>query len=232
MAFRLVSSLFHRRAALRVTQLTQRHFSAVSLVNTEAPRLYGTTGKLTEALFEYVQKADEELADDQESVLEAVKYDLRHFVTLSSCDAVNEALFDETNDMDQREEFLTSLNEEAKFDETSAEFFHLLLQEGHIDKVDDIAEDFESLYLYSTGVVSAKVTTADPLTDTQKEMLATKVESMLPEDYSFVLEEELDKSILGGMILKVGENVFDCTAKSTIDSYETAIANPQLNVSA
>jgi F-type H+-transporting ATPase subunit delta len=71
------------------------------------------------------------------------------------------------------------------------------------------------------GVITAEVTTAHPLTDTQKAQLAARLATA---GYGRVaLREQVDPSLLGGMTLKIGARLYDTSLKSRLQRLNYAM---------
>ena len=70
-------------------------------------------------------------------------------------------------------------------------------------------------------IIEAEVRTATPLNHTQKEDL----EKRLSEFYSsnVVIREVIDKNILGGVYIKIGEDIIDGTVKGKMKNLKRSV---------
>lgn len=67
----------------------------------------------------------------------------------------------------------------------------------------------------------AVVTAANPLTDAQREQLVAKLSARYGSDIS--LHEDIDSSILGGLVVRVGDDVIDGSVSGKIEKVRTSI---------
>jgi F-type H+-transporting ATPase subunit delta len=83
----------------------------------------------------------------------------------------------------------------------------LLAQKGHLNLLDDIADEFEELAVSKAHRVLARVTTAVPMTDDEKAALRQKLQAELETELEF--DFVVDPAILGGVIVSAGGRVID-----------------------
>lgn len=71
----------------------------------------------------------------------------------------------------------------------------------------DIAYAFQGLYDIEQGIIRGSLTSAKPLTKSQRD----KVKSIVEKDLKtqFIVEEKVDPELIGGFVLKVGDNLYD-----------------------
>ena len=101
------------------------------------------------------------------------------------------------------------------FSREFAEFLLVLIRKDRFDQIEGILEDFiQSMKRYQKiGVVY--ISTADPLEEVQK----NKIEARLLEitDYEvFEMHYIIDESLLGGMVLRIGDRVADKSIKNSL----------------
>jgi F-type H+-transporting ATPase subunit delta len=87
------------------------------------------------------------------------------------------------------------------------EFVKLLLRKKRLFHLRDIFEQFEGLVEEHQGIVRARVTTAVPLRDDETAELVRTLEAGLAKKVRAVTH--VDPSILGGVVVKVGDRVAD-----------------------
>ncbi|EDL03799.1 mCG13557, isoform CRA_e [Mus musculus] len=73
------------------------------------------------------------------------------------------------------------------------------------------------------GEVPCTVTTASPLDDAVLSELKTVLKSFLSPNQILKLEIKTDPSIMGGMIVRIGEKYVDMSAKSKIQKLSKAM---------
>ncbi len=97
-------------------------------------------------------------------------------------------------------------------------FLLLLIDKGRILYLKEKYNQFRQIYLKRHNTVLAKVKSVVPLDESQKQALKIKLE----EKYSktVVMEEELDKSLIGGVLVTVGNEVIDGSIKGRLEELE------------
>ena len=94
--------------------------------------------------------------------------------------------------------------------------FGTLVSNKRVDKLQDVALSYISLYEQDKGTQVAKVTTAVPLNDTLESAILTKVKELTGKEAT--LEVTVDESILGGFILRVGDLQYNASVASQLAS--------------
>ncbi len=67
-----------------------------------------------------------------------------------------------------------------------------------------------------------RVITPFPLTDEQRSLIHARMEKFLKDD-SFSLEEEVDESLIGGVVIFVRDLIIDCSIKTQLGKLKEAI---------
>lgn len=96
------------------------------------------------------------------------------------------------------------------------QFIRLLIETRRTAVLPEIATAYHKLYLAAQGQVEAKVVTAIALEPKELEEIKAKVESMLSK--RVILTTEIDKSILGGFVIKIDNNLIDMSLKTKLDN--------------
>jgi F-type H+-transporting ATPase subunit delta len=100
-------------------------------------------------------------------------------------------------------------------------FVGVLIANRRLSQLPDIAAAFAQKLAERRGQQVAHVTTAFPLTDTQRAQLTAR---LTEAGYSGVkLAETLDRSILGGLIVRIGSRLYDNSLKSKLQRLQFAM---------
>jgi F-type H+-transporting ATPase subunit delta len=91
----------------------------------------------------------------------------------------------------------------------------LLVASRRVDRIDEIVEHFEVLADEAAGRVRARVTTAIPLSEADREKLGADLSARLGKDVRLVAQ--VDPSILGGLLLQVGDRLTDASVAGRLD---------------
>lgn len=90
----------------------------------------------------------------------------------------------------------------------------VLITNRRLGALPQVAQAFGALLAAKRGQQIAEVTTAHPLTDTQRAQVTAR---LTEAGYSGVkLVEAVDPSILGGLVVKIGSRLYDSSIKSKL----------------
>jgi len=84
---------------------------------------------------------------------------------------------------------------------------HLLIQRGRVDIIPDLAQYYGAAVLQERGIVIADVTTAEPLGQSEQQMVQRQLSRMVGKNVQLRLTT--DPSIIGGVIARVGDQLID-----------------------
>ncbi len=106
--------------------------------------------------------------------------------------------------------------------EESMNFLMLLVDKNRIGIFKEIYEIFTSLKNTAQGILVADVITAFPLTKTQETQLTKKLAAVTGKKIQIRKHE--DKSILGGVIVTIGDKRIDGSAAGRLRSLKSTLA--------
>lgn len=101
--------------------------------------------------------------------------------------------------------------------------FNLLLENKRIDILKAVADKYVFLYNQKISKSTATVTTAVPLTPGLEALVITKVKEITGNQVS--LKNEIDKDIIGGFILRVGDLQYDASIKNKLNKLKREFKN-------
>jgi len=101
--------------------------------------------------------------------------------------------------------------------------FHLLFENKRFEIVEEIAIQYNKLFDESNGIEVAKVTTAFPITAE----LETKVLAKIAEfsNKKITIQNIVDPSIIGGFILRVGDQQYNASVASKLNELKREFSN-------
>jgi F-type H+-transporting ATPase subunit delta len=97
----------------------------------------------------------------------------------------------------------------------------LLVDKKRFDHVNEIFEAYTAIYEEYCGILNAKVVSAIPASDTQLTALRTMLER--ETDKTIRLTEVVDPSIIGGLVVYLGDKVIDGSVKFQLESYKKTL---------
>ncbi|WP_305422296.1 F0F1 ATP synthase subunit delta [Photobacterium leiognathi] len=110
---------------------------------------------------------------------------------------------------------------EGLLDEHGQNLIKVMAENGRLNVLSQVAELFHELKEDHERMVTATVTTTEPLTDEQKANLKQALQQKL--NRSVELDCQIDESLVGGMLIKADEMVIDGTLKSSIHRLATSL---------
>jgi F-type H+-transporting ATPase subunit delta len=85
----------------------------------------------------------------------------------------------------------------------------------------DIVTAFAALVAAKRGIITARVSTAHPLTDLQRQQLLAR---LIEAGYGNVnIAETVDQTLLGGMVVSIGARLYDTSLKSRLQRLQFAM---------
>jgi len=103
-------------------------------------------------------------------------------------------------------------------------FLAVLVRKGRGNLLASIAVVFRKLLNRRQGKVEVAVTTAVELTDDQRQNLSSAIASVLGAEP--LLEVRVDKDILGGLVVRVGDDVFDASLAAELKRMKRRLTGP------
>ena len=100
-------------------------------------------------------------------------------------------------------------------------FLKILCERCALNEYEGCLSAFKTLYNQAHGIVEATVTTAVPLDDEQRARMAEKLSAMT--DQQVVLNEKVDESIIGGVLVEMNGQRYDNTLKNRLKSIHSAM---------
>ena len=112
---------------------------------------------------------------------------------------------------------------DKEISETVMNFLMLLVDKKRIGVFNEIYDIFTSLKNKEQGILIADVTTAFPLTKKQQDALIKKLTTLTGRKIK--VRPHKDESILGGLVLKIGDKLIDGSAAGRLRALQTAMRN-------
>lgn len=108
-----------------------------------------------------------------------------------------------------------------RLNQSDRNFLQLLAENKRVSLIPDILTVYSQLQLASLNKVAVLVTTSQALTAAQGLMLQNSLEQKYGGAVD--LNYQIDASLLGGMMLRIGDNVIDGSAKGQLEQLNQSI---------
>ncbi|XP_031273773.1 ATP synthase subunit O, mitochondrial [Pistacia vera] len=180
--------------------------------------LFGGTGNYASALFLAAVKANS---------LEKVETELLDLVEASKrAPTFFQFMKDLAVPADIRVKAINDICAQAKYSETTKNFLVVLAENERLRYVDSIAERFVELTMAHKGEVKVIVTTVIPLPPEEEKDLKETLQDILGIGKKAKVEQKIDPSILGGLVVEFGQKVFDMSIKTRARQMERFLREP------
>ena len=103
----------------------------------------------------------------------------------------------------------------GNIDEDLLSFLLILIEKDRISYIREKLNEMEKIHLERENTLIAVVKTAVPLLENEFETLKENLEKKY--DKKIIMTTQVDKTILGGVFVRVGNDVIDGTVRSKID---------------
>jgi F-type H+-transporting ATPase subunit delta len=162
-----------------------------------------------------------ELADERHE-LDTVAGDLRELRTmLHESTDLGRLLRSPVLSREDQAKAIAALGERAGLSRLTRDFLGIVAGNRRLFAVPAMIEAFLNQLAERRGEVTAEVTTAQPLNDTQQNTLGEQLRRAVGRRVT--IDVKVDPSLLGGMIVKVGSRMIDGSLKSRLHRLQLAM---------
>jgi F-type H+-transporting ATPase subunit delta len=109
-----------------------------------------------------------------------------------------------------------------RLDPQSRNLLRILIANNRIGLIDQVYAAYQNVLNQRMGIVTAEVTTRFEVNETQKRLLAARLETITGSKAKLTFNK--DESILGGMILQVGSTIYDGSLKRQLESIHSRLS--------
>ena len=150
--------------------------------------------------------------------------DLREYLSKdrSLLDFLSSPNIEMTNKRDAVREVFTD-----RFDRLVVEFLVVLVEKGRMSHLEEVIDEFIRLVEAEKGIARATIVTAVPLTAVEKADLADRLATKT--GLTIELEERVDESILGGMIVILHDEIIDGSVRYGLDLLREKLAKVRVH---
>ena len=179
-----------------------------------------TTG-ITTGVAERYASALFELAKEQGQQVQ-VEQDLTRFQAMLADSAdLRRMIMSPAFSADAQSKALTAIADKAGIAGIAGNFLKVLARNRRLFITADVIKNFRLIAARARGEVSADVTSAHPLTDTQMQSLKDQLKASVGRDIT--IQSKVDPSLLGGLVVKVGSRMIDSSLKTKIEQLKIAM---------
>jgi F-type H+-transporting ATPase subunit delta len=123
---------------------------------------------------------------------------------------------------ESKEKLLDELMTKYPVNPVTSNFLHVLLQHNRIGFFQQIFDLYLNLANEHKGVISARVTTAMALSEQEIKKLGERLSAITGKSVS--VEPQMDATLLGGVIVQLGNTIFDGSLKAQLAEMKRRLA--------
>ena len=169
--------------------------------------------RYAEALFQVVEETDstDKLYGELKAVVDIVKEN-KDFSNILRSPLVSK---------EEKKDLITKVFD-GKLSQNMINFLKILADKDRLALLADIEKDFKVLLNEKNNILEGIVITAVPMKEEEVKELQTKLSAKYNK--TVVLENEVDKSVLGGVLVRLGNEEIDGTVKNRLDKMKEQLS--------
>merc|ERR1712212_869416 len=189
-------------------QIRQFSSSAIRHALVKAPiQVYGVEGRYATALFSAASKQNQ---------LDQVEQELVKVSTIIKDPKLSSIVFNPHVKRNVKQQTFHDALAKAKVSTITTNLINVLADNGRLPITGDVITAFGKMMSAHRGEVICTVTTAEPLDAANLAELKVALNGFLQKGETIKLETKSDSSILGGMIVSIGDKYVDMSTKTKI----------------
>ncbi|XP_065107909.1 ATP synthase subunit O, mitochondrial [Paramisgurnus dabryanus] len=192
---------------LQVRQFSTSVIRPVSKLIRPPIQVYGVEGRYATALFSAASK---------QKNLDKVEQELRSVARLIKDPNLSSIMLNPHVKRSVKEKTFVDALTKAKFSPITINLITVLAENGRLTLTPDVITAFSKMMSAHRGEVTCSVTTAQPLDEANLAELKVALNGFLAKGETIKLETKSDASILGGMIVSIGDKYVDMSTKTKI----------------
>lgn len=144
---------------------------------------------------------------------------------ISSNPLLKEVLGNPTIAYDQKQRLLEELVSRTRVRPTTANFLRVLLRNQRLTEISEVNRRFAEIMDARSGVASAFITTARPLSEDLKAALHQKLLSVTGKKVRLTFAS--DEELIGGIVTRIGSTVYDGSIRNQLNEIEQTLTGRQ-----
>jgi len=179
----------------------------------EPTTVSGVADRYASALFELAR---------EEGALDAVSADLTRFrALLAESDDLVRLVRSPVFGSDEQTRAITAILEKAEIGGLAANLIKVAATNRRLFVVPEMIVGFQRRLAKERGEISASVTSAEPLSADQIKAVKSALKEAIGKDA--LLDENVDPTLIGGLIVQVGSRMIDTSLRTKLDAMKYAM---------
>jgi len=194
-----------------------RSFSTSTARSSAVPpiQLYGLEGRYATAIYTAAAKKNQ---------LSAVEKDFQNISdTFKQEKRLNDLLKNPLLTKEQRQNAVNELAVKKNANQLTVNTLNLLADNGRLGRLQGVAKAFATIMSAHKGEIEAKVTTAKSLDARELKDLQAVLQTFVKSGNTLKLETKVDPTLIGGMVVELGDRYIDLSISSRLRTYESIV---------
>ncbi|XP_011203003.1 ATP synthase subunit O, mitochondrial [Bactrocera dorsalis] len=204
-------------AAANKLALLRRSLSSATQTVKPPVQVFGLEGRYATSLYSAASKLKQ--LDQVEKDLNALQVALKSNASLRMAvtnPIINKKLMSNT---------LKETADKLKMAPATANLLGLLADNGRLKNLDTVINAYKTIMAAHRGEVVCEVVTAKPLDSSQSKQLESALRSFLKGNQQLKITSRVDPSIIGGLIVSIGDKYVDMSIASKVKLYTDVITS-------
>ncbi|CAI7795965.1 unnamed protein product [Closterium sp. NIES-53] len=177
--------------------------------------VFGVAGKYASALYVSAVRGGK---------VDAVEREMRELAAVTGANPTFASfLRDPSVSREVRVKAVEDIFSQAKYSPLTKNFLAVLAEAGRLSYLPKIAATYEDILMAHRGQVKATVTAALELTPAELAEVREALTGMLQAGQTLQLQQRVDRSIIGGVLVDIGDKHIDLSIRSKIRRMEKAL---------
>ncbi|RYH03817.1 F0F1 ATP synthase subunit delta [Salipiger sp. IMCC34102] len=174
---------------------------------------HGIAGRYALAVFELAKDGNE--LETMERDVDALR------AALAESDDLRDLIHSPVYGRDSQSAAMNALAQKMGLSATMGNTLRLLADKRRLFVLPSLLAQLKEMSADARGEVTAEVTSAKALTETQRKKLSQTLTDQVGREVS--IEETVDPAILGGLIVKVGSKMIDTSIRSKLNALQNSM---------
>jgi len=122
---------------------------------------------------------------------------------------------------ENQQKALSAVMDKMGVSDLTKRFVGLMISKGRLAMLPGAIAGFQERLADHRGQVVAEVTSAQPLSDAQRDALAAKLKNAFDKDVK--IDDSVDPSLLGGLVVKIGSKMIDTSLRAKLSGLQRAM---------
>lgn len=131
---------------------------------------------------------------------------------------------------EERIAVLSAVGPRLGLSKTTTNFLRLLAERGRVGLIDEVRRIYTTAMDERAGRVRVEIYTTDPLTPQREAGIRETFQQATGK--TVVLDARIDKSLIGGLVARIGDRVYDASLRSRLEDIKRRLLNAPVSLEA